>query len=193
MPDENRDAQPTNEQDSQNEGQELEQGSGEETTEGGSEPDYKTLYEKEREMRQGLVGKVKKLSETKGEEPKSQTPSSSNYSEERLDKLELRQIDKDLTAEQTEEILTIKKAKGLSDVSDAYNHPMIQSYLKSVRETENKQQATEKAIPKTQGGSTVAESQPRRVNQSRDWLKQLPGDATDEVAEALKDRFFPNN
>lgn len=196
----NREAQPTNEQDYQEntDSQAPEEGAGQSTTEGGGEPDYKTLYQKEKEMRQGLVNKVKKLTENKGEEgeEKSQTqPESGGYSEDRLDKIELRQLDPDLTSEQADEILTIKKAKGLSDVSDAYNNPISQAFLKQVREQQGKKENVDNSVPKTQNQSNVSSDEPRRLpKQNKDWLeKKPPRDNTNEMAQYLKERFFGDN
>ncbi len=194
MEEQNREAQPTNEQD-QNIGQSSEEqtDAGQNSQEGGEETDYKALYEKEKEMRQGLVSKVKKLTETRQEEESSQKgkSSESSGSEDRLDKIELRQLDPNLTSDQMEDVLTIKKAKGLSDVSEAYQHPMVKAYINEQRQQTDKQQKTEQATPKTQNQSNVPSNEPQRLSrQNKDWLSKSPGrDNTEEMAKHLKERF----
>lgn len=164
------------------------------TDEGGGEPDYKALYEKAKKDKNGLLQKVKKMEEAVKGESKEPAPQSSNISEDRLDKIELGQIDNTLNAEQKTNILTLKKAMGLSDVSEAYNHPMVQSYLKDAKAKTEKQAKTEKATPKTQTRSNVSGNEPRKMPTSqRDWLKQAPGrDNLNEMAQHLSERFFGN-
>lgn len=162
---------------------------------GETSEDYKALYEKEKQahekekaMRQGMVSKLKALT-TKKSEPKVQ-PTVQPADTDRLDRLELRQIDPNLTAEQVKEILLTKKTRGLSDAIDAYNHPIIQSWLKDERakaseekaKTEQKEKI-EKATPKTQGGGTS--SSPARQTLNKEWSKGM-GSNLQEVASILE-------
>lgn len=161
-----------------------------ESTEGEEdEPDYKALYEKEKSMRQGLV---KKLQVKTKSQPKEASQSASAYSEERLDRLELRQLDPDLTAEQIQEILLIKKAKGLSDVTKAYENPMVQSWLTNAKSESEQKAKVKKAIPKAQGKTSVSEPQKTTLKKSDNWLKEIPRESTDDVAKILEEHFFGN-
>ncbi len=161
-------------------------GEGEETT------DYKALYEdllpkyeQTKKDKNGLLNKVSKV--TKKSQP------TSGISDERLDKLELRQIDSNLTADQIQDILVIKKAKGLDDVTEAYQNPMVQSFLKDFRATQEKKDKVNKATPKAQGGSAVSSGGAKRLpSQNKDWLNKLPGKGDDAVVNELQERFFAN-
>lgn len=178
------------------------QGTGEEqTTEGGGELDYESLkqkYEEEKRQRQGLVDKVKKMEQeikgNQGEEKQGQAESSSNLSEERLDKIELKQVDPNLNQDEMKEILTIKKAKGLQEATDAYNDPVAQAFLKDVRAQEEKKGKTEQAAPNTQpnNASASGDNSPKLKTQSKNWNESLPGDSTEEMAKVLKERYFGN-
>jgi len=161
---------------------------GEEETGESSEPDYKALYEKEKSMRQGLVKKLQ-VSKVKSQPKEVSQPT---FSEERLDKLELRQIDPDLTAEQIQEIILIKKAKGLTDVTKAYDNPMVQSWLTSARSESEHKDRVKKAIPKAQGKSVISEPQRTSLKHNNNWLKNMPKESTEDVAKIIEDTFFGN-
>lgn len=189
-----------NEQGGQETDDQTQQNGEEQTTESGGELDYESLkqkYEEEKKQRQGLVDKVKKMEqELKGNrgEEQGQAESSSNLSEERLDKIELKQLDPNLNQDEMKEILTIKKAKGLQDASDAYNDPVAQAFLKDVRAQEQKKSSTEQAAPNTQpnNASTSGDESPRLKTQSKNWNESLPGDSTEEMAKVLEERYFGN-
>lgn len=167
-----------------------EEDTGEEESGESSEPDYKALYEKEKSMRQGLVKKLQ-VSKVKSQPRETSQPVSA-LSEERLDKLELRQIDPDLTADQIQEILTIKKAKGLADVTKAYENPMVQSWLTSVRAESEHKDRVKKAIPKAQSKSAVSEPQRTTLKHNSNWLKDIPKESTEDVAKIIEETFFGN-
>jgi len=165
-----------------------EEDTGEEETGEASEPDYKALYEKEKSMRQGLVKKLQ-VSKVKSQPKEVSQPT---FSEERLDKLELRQIDPDLTAEQIQEIILIKKAKGLTDVTKAYENPMVQSWLTSARSESEHKDRVKKAIPKAQGKSVISEPQRTSLKHNNNWLKNMPKESTEDVAKIIEETFFGN-
>lgn len=153
------------------------------------EPDYKALYEKEKSMRQGLV---KKLQVSKVVKSQPKEVSQSTYSEERLDKLELRQLDPDLTAEQIQEILLIKKAKGFNDVSQAYENPMVQSWLATSKAESEHKDKVKRAIPKAQSKTSVSAPAKTTLNKSSNWLKNMPSESTEDVAKIIEETFFGN-
>jgi len=166
----------------------ISEGKGEAFNEGEGEPDYKALYEKEKEMRQGLVRKVEKLTK------QGKSSISPTIDDTRLDKIELRQLQPDLTAEEIENILTIKKAKGYSDVGQTLEDPLIKAFLKESREQREKKEKVNKAIPKPSKGSSVSSPTSKSVpiNKSKNWAEQIPkGADTQQVAEFLEERFFP--
>lgn len=59
----------------------------------------------------------------------------------RLDKLELKQIDSSLSDEEITEILSVAKNKGVT-LSEAYNTPIIQAYIKSNKKEKASDDAT---------------------------------------------------
>lgn len=184
----------TDEVENQEEEEETSEETSEESEEGESETDYKALYEKEKKakekemtMRQGMVKKLQALTTTKKSEPTIQKESSSDT--DRLDRLELRQIDDKLTAEEIKEILVTKKTRGLSDAVEAYNLPMVQAWLKETRASTEKKEKIEKAIPKTQGGGS--NSQPARQNIKKEWSKGM-GSNLQEVASILEKEILGN-
>lgn len=167
---------------------------GDETTENGESEDSEDLatqvealkgeLETVRKDKNGLLRKLDKVSKSK---PKTVATVEST---ERLDKLELRQLDNELTKDQIVDILTIKEAKGYADVSDAYEDPMVQAFLEKSRASSEKQEKINKAIPRTTGRSTGSVSKPARLgNQSKDWGKQIPTMTTQEAQELIADRF----
>ena len=177
-----------NEDDAQVQENEQEQEAPEETPQDNivegedDEVDYRALYEKEKEQRQGLVKKVSVL--------KKKSQSSPQADNERLDKIELRQLNPNLTAEQANSILKLKKANGGS-VEEAYNDPMVQAFISAENAKKEKTEKVANATPKTQSGSSVdANAGKFNISHSKDWLKQLPGDNTMEVAKALEDAFL---
>lgn len=152
------------------------------------EPDYKALYEKEKAMRQGLVKKLQ-VTKVKSQPKEAIQPA---YSEERLDKLELRQLDPDLTADQIQEILLIKKAKGLNDITKAYDNPMVQSWLATARADAELKGKVKKAIPKAQGKASVSEPSRTTLKHNTNWLKDIPKESTEDVAKIIEETFFGN-
>jgi len=155
------------------------------------EPDYKALYEelkpkyeKAKHDKNGLLKKVSLKSQPK--------EVSSSISEERLDKLELRMLDPDLTNEQVQEILLIKKAKGLSDAKSAYENPLIQSWLTTAKSDSEKKAKINRAIPRAQGKTSVDNSTKKTLQHNDNWLKSMPHESTDEVAKILEEHFFGN-
>jgi signal recognition particle GTPase len=159
----------------------------------GSEPDYKALFEKEQAMRQGLVKKVKALEKSQAPIKSEEKSVSSNSSDEKFDKLELKMLDKDLTEEQVKEILTIKKAKGVDDVGSIYQSSLVQSWLKEERSKVEKEQRINNNTPKSQNKNVAPPT-----NQSRtlpkadgDWAAKLPPNPTiEEISGVLEDGFF---
>jgi len=124
--------------------------------------------------------------------PKAPTPS---LDLERLDKLELRMLDKDLSAEQVTDILLLKNAKGLADVSEAYNHPMIQTWLQQTRSEKAKDDSIKKATPKAQRSVAPSGETKKGVelSKSKNWVEKLPSDNLDAVAQALTENFFADD
>jgi hypothetical protein len=158
------------------------------------EVDYKSLYEqekaradKEAEMRRGLVSKVKQT------KTQTNTPA---YDDARLDKIELRQLDKDLTSEQVDEILTYKKAKGV-DVYQAYSSSLIQAFLKDQRANKEQEEKINKATPRASNRSAVTNNnEPQRLKTDNNWVKNPPPNpdrSVDKVAEEIQKRFFTGN
>ena len=195
---ENEDAQ--TQEDEQDESQDSnDEGVGEDTQgDEGEDTNYQSLYEQTqaelkevtdkyeqaRNDKNGLLRKVNKVKDSKSQP--------SNLSDERLDKLELRQLDPSLSTTLMQDVLLVKTAKGYSEITDAYNDPMIQSYINDVRESEGKKEKVNKAMPKAQGGSSVSPGGSKQLpSQSKDWLKKLPGKNDDQVANELQERFFP--
>jgi len=134
-----------------------------------------------KEQRRGLSKKVKAVKKAK---PQSN-------SDERLDRLELRQIDSDLSSEQISDILLIKNTKGLENVNDAYKEPMVQAFLDAERAKNDKKQKIDKAIPSSQNQNAGSVKSSRRVsNNNKDWVKKMPSDNTQDVADELTKRFF---
>lgn len=158
----------------------------------GDEPDYKALYEKAQEdlekTRKDKNGLLAKLGRQKEAKPKSQDDS-------RLDRLELLQIDRDLTDDQINEALTIKRAKGYSTAREAYGDGMFSAFLNSQRaamENDNKI-ANATPNPDKKGGS-APQAKASPTNSSRDWAKEIPKNADlNDVADALADRFLSDN
>jgi len=135
----------------------------------------------EKEQRRGLSKKVKAVKKAK---PQSN-------SDERLDKLELRQIDGDLSSEQISDILLIKNTKGLDNVNDAYKEPMVQAFLNAERSKNDKRQKIDKAVPFSQNRNAGTVKTKKGVsNGGRDWIKKMPSENTQEVADVLTERFF---
>ncbi len=135
----------------------------------------------------GLSRKLKKVSKSK---PKVVEAVDST---ERLDKLELRQLDSELDKDQMLSILQIKEAKGYEDVSDAYNDPMVQAFLEKVRTDDGKQEKIQKAIPKATGrNANSAKTSKRLGNQTKNWGKQIPSMTTQEAQDLLAERFNLN-
>lgn len=144
--------------------------------------------EETRRDKNGLIKKVSALEKTSKPSPK---PTVSNESE-RLDRMELRMLDSKLTSEQIQEILLIKKAKGLADVSDAYSSPMIQTWLSQSRTEKETDDKVRKAIPKAQRNMT---SQPQEKKQNgirynKDWIQEIPSDNTRSVAQMLEESIL---
>lgn len=142
-----------------------------------------------RRDKNGLITKVNALEKALKPSPKPQVSFSEN---ERLDKLELRMLDKDLTSEQIQDILLIKKAKGLTDVSEAYSHPMVRSWLTSSRSEKETDDKVRKAIPKAQRNMT---SQPQEKKQlgikyNKNWVQEIPSDNTRLVAQMLEESLL---
>lgn len=145
--------------------------------------------EETRRDKNGLIKKVNALEKTSRPSP---TPQVSANEAERLDRLELRMLDSKLTSEQIQEILLIKKAKGLTDVSDAYSSPMIQTWLSQSRTEKETDDKVRKAIPKAQRNMT---SQPQEKKQngirySKDWIQEIPSDNTRSVARMLEESIL---
>lgn len=144
--------------------------------------------EETRRDKNGLIKKVNALEKTSKPSP---TPTASNETE-RLDRMELRMLDSKLTSEQIQEILLIKKAKGLTDVSDAYSNPMIQTWLSQSRTDKDTDDKVRKAIPKAQRNMT---SQPQEKKQNgirynKDWIQEIPSDNTRSVAQMLEESIL---
>lgn len=145
--------------------------------------------EETRRDKNGLIKKVNALEKTSKPSP---TPQVSANEAERLDRLELRMLDSKLTSEQIQEILLIKKAKGLTDVSDAYSSPMIQTWLSQSRTDKETDDKVRKAIPKAQRNMT---SQPQEKKQTgikynKDWIQEIPSDNTRLVAQMLEESML---
>lgn len=140
----------------------------------------------------GLIKKVNAL--TRSSNPTSQAPVAPAESE-RLDKLELQMIDSKLTSEQKQEILLIKNAKGLADVSEAYNLPMVQSWLKESRTDRETDDKIRKATPKAQRSMT---SQPQDkktsgIKYNKDWVQEIPSDNTRAIAQMLEESILADD
>jgi len=145
--------------------------------------------EETRRDKNGLIKKVNALEKTSKPSP---TPTVSANEAERLDRLELRMLDSKLTSEQIQEILLIKKAKGLADVSDAYSSPMIQTWISQSRSDKETDDKVRKAIPKAQRNMT---SQPQEKKQNgikynKDWIQEIPSDNTRSVAQMLEESIL---
>jgi hypothetical protein len=148
--------------------------------------------EETRRDKNGLIKKVTALEKTSRPSPKPQVSANEN---ERLDRLELRMLDKDLTSEQIQDILLIKKAKGLTDVSEAYSHPMVSSWLTSSRSEKETDDKIRKATPKAQRNMT---SQPQEkkitgIKYNKDWVQEIPSDNTRKVAQMLEESILADD
>lgn len=135
---------------------------------------------------QGLKDQRRGLSKKVKENKKPSTVQDND----RLDRLELRQLDSELNAEQIVDILTIKKAKGIEDVNDAYNEPMVQAFLDKTRSEQGKKDRIDKAVPSSQGRNAESTGGSKTVSNSSNWVKEMPKESTEDVANALNERFF---
>jgi len=133
-----------------------------------------------KDQRRGLSKKVKQ----------GKARPSTFQDSDRLDRLELRQLDSELSADQIVDILTIKKAKGIEDVNDAYNEPMVQALLDKTRSEQGKKDRIDKAVPSSQGRNAESTGGSRTVSNSKNWVKEMPKESTEDVANALNERFF---
>lgn len=142
--------------------------------------------EETRRDKNGLIKKVNALEKSSKPSP---TPTVSANEAERLDRLELRMLDPKLTSEQIQEILLIKKAKGLADVSDAYSSPMIQTWLSQSRTEKETDDKVRKAIPKAQRNMTSQpqEKKPSGVKYNNNWVQEIPSDNTRAIAKMLEE------
>lgn len=145
--------------------------------------------EETRRDKNGLIKKVNALEKTSRPSPK---PQASSNESERLDRMELRMLDSKLTSEQIQEILLIKKAKGLTDVSDAYSSPMIQTWLSQSRTDKETDDKVRKAIPKAQRNMTSqpTDKKPSGIKYNKDWVQEIPSDNTRVVAQMLEDSIL---
>ena len=138
-----------------------------------------------------LEGKLKRVT-TKLQKQKEAPVREPVIADERLDKIELRQLDPDLTPEQISEILTIKKAKGYGDATEALNDPMIKAYLSTLRAEQATEQKISGAIPRpsTKSASSVPPPKTTLNKAGSDWVNAVPKGSTDEeLGSFLSERF----
>lgn len=190
MSDFNEELEPQETQDDYESNPSLEEDSTEADDSGESEvARLQRELEETRRDKNGLIKKVTALEKTSRPSP---TPQVSANEAERLDRLELRMLDSKLTSEQIQEILLIKKAKGLTDVSDAYSNPMIQTWLSQSRTEKETDDKVRKAIPKAQRNMTSqpTDKKPSGIKYNKDWVQEIPSDNTRVVAQMLEESIL---
>lgn len=157
-------------------------------TQEGEDQDSQTDWEaKARE----LEGKLKRVT-TKLQKQKETPVKEPAIADERLDKIELRQLDPSLTPEQISEVLTIKKAKGYGDASEALNDPMVKAYLSTLRAEQATEQKINSAIPRpsTKSASSVPPPKTTINKVGSDWVNTVPkGSTNEELGSYLSERF----
>jgi hypothetical protein len=134
--------------------------------------EVKAKYEKARADKNGLLKKVK----TK--------PAQGDT--DRYDRLELRILDKDLTADQISEILTYSKAKGIT-ADEAYNSRIIQSFLKEAKEDAERERKLKEATPKAAKSGAFSKPQIRQFSTQNRTGKGL---SVEDAAAEIERRMF---
>jgi hypothetical protein len=159
---------------STNQEEESQEDSGQDFDEGIEEqPDVDAIKAELEETRQKLEratadknGLLKKL-----DRQKPQTQSADN---DRLDSLELRILDKDLTSDQAREVLNYKKATGKS-LEEAYKSPVMQAFLKAEREVAEQERKIKESTPKANNKGTISSKNTmhQKPDSLEDWGKYL--------------------
>lgn len=170
----------------ENDTQDLEQ-EGQDTGDTGEAVDWEARAKE-------LEGRLKRA-ETKIEKVKATRPTTPQaLPDDRLDKIELRQLDPSLTPEQITEVLLIKQAKGYSDASQALGDPLVKAFLSSVRSETQKEEAINRAMPKPSTKvASVPPSKPGFQKTGADWVNNAPnGIPVTKLADILSEGYGLN-
>jgi hypothetical protein len=154
-----------------NESEDYSEDFGDDTNGEGEQPDVEALRQELAETKEKLEKATKDkngiLAKLKTAKQDVKTP---DYSE-RLDKMELRSLDKELTRENVAEVLTYAKAKGIT-IEQAYNSSLIQAYLKADKTEKEEEDKLKKATPKASNRGQVSSGY-KKYERTNDGLAKM--------------------